>query len=196
MRVVKVEKKKQIVYGEVYAPGIPDTDGEFMVAETIEKMAHEFMRNMRLNQVDTNHNNEVVERACVIESFVARENDPDFIPGSWVVGVHIPDEQVWDMIEKQEINGFSLEALVKKRKSTVTMEIPAVLSGMTDVCKDHDHEFFVSYDDDGNFLGGKTSVNMGHSHLIKRGTVTEDADSHNHRFSYMELIHGEKDSNG
>jgi hypothetical protein len=188
MRVIKTEQKKQIVWGEVYAPGVPDTDGEFMSAETIEKMAYEFMRNQRLTKVDKHHNNEIVEDTCVVESFVARKGDPDFIEGAWVVGVHVPDKDTWAEVEKQELNGFSLEAMVKKRKTTLTMEIPSVLSGKTDNADNHTHEFFVTYDDDGNFLGGKTSVSMGHSHSIKRGTVTEEYDGHAHRFSYVELM--------
>jgi hypothetical protein len=190
MRVKKAEPKKQIVMAEVYAPDVPDSDGEFMDAETIEKMAYEFMKNLRLTQVDKNHDNEIVEGSCIVESFIARKGDPDFIEGAWVVAVHIPDADTWAEIEKQELNGFSLEAMVKKRKTTLTLEIPPVLSGKTDAINNHHHEFFVSYDEDGNFLGGKTSVSMGHSQTIKRGTVTEDFDGHAHRFSFVELING------
>lgn len=192
MRVKKADAKKRIVMAEVYVPGVPDTDGEFMSAETIEKMAHDFMRNLRLSQVDTSHDNQVVEGACVVELFIARKGDPDFIEGAWVVAIHVPDDKVWEQIEKQELNGFSLEALVRKRKTTMIIEIPPVLSGKTAEAKEHTHEFFVSYDEDGNFLGGKTSVSMGHSHVIKRGTITEEHDGHAHRFSYVELIHGKE----
>jgi hypothetical protein len=188
MRVTKADGKKQIVMAEVYVPGVPDTDEEFMTSETIEKMAYDFMRNLRLDQVDKNHDNEIVDGCCVVESFIARKGDPDFIEGAWVVAMHVPDKETWDQIEKQELNGFSLEALVRKRKTTLTMEIPPVLSGKTDTSEDHTHEFFVSYDEEGNFLGGKTSVSMGHSHIIKRGTITEESDGHAHRFSYVELL--------
>ena len=34
-----------MVYGEVYVPDRKDKDGNFMAAETIEKMAHDFMKN-------------------------------------------------------------------------------------------------------------------------------------------------------
>lgn len=44
--VIKSEDaKKRIVWAEVYAPNRPDSDGEFMDAEGICKMAYEFMRN-------------------------------------------------------------------------------------------------------------------------------------------------------
>ena len=35
---------KQIVYAEVYAPNVLDTHGDYMTAETIEKMAHDFLK--------------------------------------------------------------------------------------------------------------------------------------------------------
>ena len=41
----KSDAKKQIVFGEVYVPDRKDTDGNFMTAETIEDMAHDFLVN-------------------------------------------------------------------------------------------------------------------------------------------------------
>ena len=43
----KSDAKQQIVFGEVYVPDRRDTDGNFMTAETIEKMAHDFLANKR-----------------------------------------------------------------------------------------------------------------------------------------------------
>ena len=45
-RVVDFKKKtaaKQLVFGEVYVPNDRDTDGNWMTADTIEKMAHAFL---------------------------------------------------------------------------------------------------------------------------------------------------------
>lgn len=194
MLVKKSDEEKRLVYAEVYAPiekGMPDSDNEFMTAETIEAAAHSFLRNMRLDQIDVEHDNRVVEGCCVVESFIARKGDPDFIEGSWVVGVYVPDDETWQKIKNQELNGFSLEAMVHKVPGELEMDIPPVLSGKTDSVEDHTHEFFVSYDEEGNFLGGKTSVNMGHSHNILRGTITEVSKGHAHKFSYIELVdHG------
>jgi hypothetical protein len=180
---------QQMVWGEVYAPNIPDADGDIMTAEEIQAMAYKFMREKKTDKVDLQHNNKIVAGAAVIESFIARKGDPHFIEGAWVVGVHVPDKQVWSMVKKGEINGFSMEALVTRRKSQMEVEIPPVIMGRVTKHEDgHDHEFFVSYDDNGRFLGGTTSSVNGHSHVIKRGTVTEPANGHNHRFSYVEKL--------
>ena len=104
----KSDSKKQIVYGEVYVPDRRDTDGNFMTAETIEKMAHDFMMNRRNTQISKSHDGNT-DKGCVVESFIAREGDPDFIAGSWVVGVHVPDVEIWKSIEDGRLTGFSIE---------------------------------------------------------------------------------------
>lgn len=181
---------QQMVWAEVYAPMIPDADGDVMSAEDIQTMAYKFMRERKTDRVDIQHDNKTTS-AYVIESFIARKGDPTFIEGSWVVGVHVPDKATWGLIKKGEINGFSMEAMVTRKSSVIELEIPPVISGMVTKADDgHDHEFFVSYDDEGQFLGGTTSTVNGHSHIIKRGTVTEVTDGHNHRFSYVEKLTG------
>jgi hypothetical protein len=180
-----------IVWGEVYIPDIPDSDGDFMDEVTVRNMAYQFMRDKKLASIDIEHNNVLVNGATVVESFVARENDPDFIPGSWVVGMYVPDDVIWDKIKKREINGFSIEALVKRSPVEVEIELPPVISGVTKQEQNHSHKFYVSYDSEGNFLGGRTDDFNGHYHDIKRGTITEKAEGHNHLFAYVdELVAG------
>ena len=104
----KSDSKKQIVFGEVYVPDVKDTDGNFMTKETIEKMAHDFLANSRTTQISKSHDGNQ-DKGCVVESFIAREGDPDFIPGSWVVGVHVPDVKIWKQVEDGTLTGFSIE---------------------------------------------------------------------------------------
>ena len=85
-----------------------------MTAVEIQKMAHEFIRAGKMAQIDLMHGNKIVSGASVVESFVADETDSRFLPGSWVIGVHIPDAQLWGAIKKGEIGGFSMEALVTR----------------------------------------------------------------------------------
>ena len=104
----KSDAKQQIVFGEVYVPDRKDTDGNFMTAATIEKMAHDFMAHSRNTKISKGHDGNT-DKGCVVESFIAREGDPDFIAGSWVVGVHVPDAKIWKSIEAGELTGFSIE---------------------------------------------------------------------------------------
>lgn len=186
-----VKEDERLVFAEVYAPNRPDSDGEFMDAEGIKKMAYEFMQRMELDSVDSYHDNNLVPGCCVVESFIARKGDPDFIEGSWVVGMHVNNDEMWDKIKKGEINGFSMEAMVQKEIVNVSMEIPPVVQGKTLKAgdDDHIHTFYVAYDDEGKFLGGRTDMaNDGHFHVIKRGSVTEKSGEHAHRFSHLDDI--------
>ena len=104
----KSVKPEQIVFGEVYKPDEKDTDGNFMSRETIAKMAHDFLSKQRNAQISKGHSG-AKDKGCVVEIFIVREGDPDFKAGSWVVGVHVPDVEVWKSIEAGDITGFSIE---------------------------------------------------------------------------------------
>lgn len=182
------DEDRRLVYGEVYAPNRPDADREFMLAEDIEAMAHDFMRRMKQDRVDTHHNNEVIPNVVVVESFIARKGDPDFIEGAWVVGVHINDDDTWEKVKKGELSGFSLEALVNYEDVEVEIEMPPIVSGVTSKSEEHTHKFFVTYDKEGNFKGGVTDEVNGHKHAIICGTRTEKAEGHSHMFSAVDDI--------
>ena len=188
--VVKSEDGKpeqHLVYGEVYAPNRPDAQGEFMTKESIQKMAHRFVRERKFDQVDVMHDNKVV-KCEIVESWVAGEGDPTYIPGSWCIAMHIPDEGLWNDFKSGKLNGFSMEAGVVKEVREVEIEIPPVVVGKTSKSDSHEHEFYVSYDDNAKFLGGRTNSVNGHQHLIVAGTHTQEADGHSHRFSSVDSL--------
>ena len=105
--IKKADDEKQIVYGEVYVPNQRDTDGNWMTAATIEKMAHDFMENLRNTHIDKNHDGEI-DKGTVVESFIVRKGDPDYTEGAWVVGVHVSAPDVWEQVKKGELTGFSI----------------------------------------------------------------------------------------
>jgi len=183
----KHDEKEQLVFGEVYSPGFPDSQGDFMTEETIKKMAYDFMKRGLVTRIDLHHTKE--ESGCyIVESFIARPGDPDFIPGSWVIGVKCTDE-VWRMVESGELNGFSFDGRGYRVDAILELEMPEVLEGETDEANGHKHRFTVKFDEKGNFLGGWTDVGPdGSRHRILRGTVTEKDLDHEHRFSFVEVI--------
>lgn len=185
----KLDEDKQIVFAEVYAPDVVDSQGDYMGRAEIEKMAWRFMAHGRVTKVDTNHDlND--NGSIVIESFIARPNDPDYIDGSWVVGVHIPDAGLWEKVKKGELNGFSMYGGSARREKTLEIEIPddGIIKGDTSESEDHAHEYNVRFDERGTFLGGHTDTVNGHTHRITKGTATEEEAGHSHRFSYMEFL--------
>ncbi len=186
--IKKVDEELRIVWGEVYVPWVPDSQGDFMTPAEVRKMAHRFLLDGRTGKVDLQHDNRVNYGSAVVESFITREDDPLFVPDSWVVGVWIPNDQVWEAVKAGELNGFSIEARVLAKEAEIELDVPEEIQGKTATSHGHSHAFTVRFDEEGRFQGGETDTVDGHSHKIVRGTVTEAADGHSHRYSFLEQI--------
>jgi hypothetical protein len=106
--IVKTDSLLQVVFAELYAPDIVDSQRDFMTRDEIRKSCWGFMKSGR-NEIDVEHDG-VVTTCAVVESFIARDDDPVFVPGSWVLGVHVPETELWGRIEKGELNGLGLAA--------------------------------------------------------------------------------------
>lgn len=107
----KFDVEKRLVYAEVYLPDTEDAHGHSMTAEEIEKMAHGFLKNRRTTQIDVNHDNKVDYDCYMVESFIAREGDVDYMPGAWVGVVKVENDDIWASIKNGEITGFSFEGM-------------------------------------------------------------------------------------
>jgi hypothetical protein len=179
--IKRVDDDKRVVYGEVYAPYALDSHGEFMLPEDIELMAHRFMKLELGTSIDTGHDN-VPNGSYPIESFIARRGDPDYTPGAWVLGVKVPDDDIWMQVKSGKLNGFSFQSLVKAKEVEVEYTVVRDHVGMTEVHGDHAHVYFVELDEMGRVVGGRTNTVNGHSHEIVRASVTATAAGHTHRF--------------
>ena len=74
------------------------------------------------------------------------------------------------MVKSGELNGFSLDGFGVRTPKTFVIEMPELLKGETDGVGASQHSFVVKFDQDGNFLGGKTNPALdGHVHQIVRG---------------------------
>lgn len=180
---------ERLVYAEVYAPNTMDTYGEFMSAEDIKLMAHRFMQLDLSQSIDTNHDN-VPNGSYPVESFIARADDPDFTEGAWVLGVHVPDDAVWEAVKSGELNCYSFEAMVRPvdyrvKVATIRDHVGSTKSAEDDKGTDHSHLFFLQVDETGLIRKGVTSPGPdGHVHEITGPSYTQRAgdDGHNHRF--------------
>lgn len=190
-RIAKIDAYRQIVFAEVYVPDYPDSHGDYATADTIEKMAHGFLRDGRSKSIDVEHDNELVE-AYLAESFIAREGDPDFIAGSWVAAVKIEDPGLWQKVLDGQINGFSFEGLARARPGEVEIEVRETVTVKSADAQGHRHDVVLRFDPEtGDFLGGETTPGPdGHVHEVTKGTSTDRAGSpaHSHRFSYIEEV--------
>ena len=204
--VKKADEEMQVVWGEIYIPDIPDTQNDFMTAVEIEKMAHLFlMDGLSVGAVDVQHDGEIRKGCFIVESFIARKNDPEFIEGAWVVAMKICDPDLWEDIKTGKLNGFSMQAQVYSTDRMVTLEIPDQIEGLTQKATngdDHRHQYLVRFDSNGDFQGGVSNVVNGHKHVIRRRSITEMsvdpvgkemADGHFHRYTLLDKLAGREE---
>lgn len=104
----------------VWAPDVPDTDGDFAEADVVKAMAHDYMRNG--GQIDVRHDGAALakERAFVAESFIVSKGDERFsdftdydgepvdVTGSWAVVLKILDPELRKEYREGGWNGVSM----------------------------------------------------------------------------------------
>ena len=185
---------ERCVFAEVLIPDVPNVFGDLWSRAAIRECAYEFMR--RGFGIDVEHDNVDVNAAgalalgggaYVIESFIVREGDPDFIEGSWVIGMKVVDDDLWERILSNEINGYSYEATVSFLPAILADSDDGTRTGYTepDPYDGHRHAFAVLVDANNRPLSGGTDEVDGHSHTISTHTVTDETDGHSHRFNLV-----------
>ncbi len=123
--VLKADNERRLVYGVVYTPNEPDSQGDVATEEEIEKAAHSFLINVAKGAgfVDIEHSDQPVQ-AYVVESFVAPVDfrypgsSRTVKKGSWVAVTYVEDEKLWELV-KTELGGYSM-AGTGKRVSLLT----------------------------------------------------------------------------
>lgn len=179
---------ERVVFAEVLVPEVANVYGDYWTREGIKQAAYMFM--MKGYGIDVEHNNIDVTGLCavVVESFIVRPGDLDFIEGSWVVGMKILDDTLWAGVLSGEINGYSYEALVEFFSGFITMVDDGIRQGVTepDLTDGHTHEFFVLVDETNRPIDGGTTVNDGHSHTISVHTTTDESAGHVHRYNLVQ----------
>lgn len=181
--IKKSDDELQIVWGELYVPGVLDSQNDFMSSDEVLKAAYRWMSKGDVRCIDIQHDRNRTD-AYVVESFIARKGDPDFIEGAWVVGVHVPDPDIWAAVKAGKLNGFSMMG-PGLRGPQEDVSVPSYVEGLTKAEDGHVHNFSVEYGPNGEFIGGRTDEVDGHYHIIRRGTLTEKADGHVHQFDFV-----------
>ena len=101
-RIIKADGNTHHVTGVVYEPMTEDTQGDFMSAESIEKTAHDFLKNCE--GCDLQHDFKLQKGVSVVESWIAKadfEIDGEKVTkGTWLMTAEISDKSLWDKIQK------------------------------------------------------------------------------------------------
>lgn len=119
------KNEKHLIVGAALIPDKPiyrNQDGEeFYIKfsrETIEKMAHDFIKKGFTNSFTEQHE-QPLGGIAVVESWI-KEGDGDKaasygfdVPdGTWMIMSKVYDVDLWDKIKSGELNGYSIEAMV------------------------------------------------------------------------------------
>jgi DNA adenine methylase len=121
---VAKSNEEQFVLGVVLVPEEPDLQDDIVSAAEIRNAAHRFME--WYQAIGLQHERSTSIK--VLESFIAPTDlqlgDTLVKAGSWLVGVHVTDPQIWAMVKDGRLRGFSIGGYAN-RVPVAESEVPA-----------------------------------------------------------------------
>lgn len=120
VQFLKADAPKRIIWGIVLEPEVEDSHGDIVSAADIELAAHRFMYQRR--PIALQHVVNAPESVRPVESYIAPVDYEVETPrgtelvrkGSWVVAAHVPDPELWALIESEGFTGWSIAGWGKK----------------------------------------------------------------------------------
>lgn len=125
-QILLEKEEKRIVCGAVLIPNrpiyrwTPDL-GDFYLeftSEVIEKLAFDYMKKNNNSSVTLDHETNA-SNVYLVESWIKttendKSNDLGFnLPvGTWFASMRVDDEETWQRVKNEELNGFSIESFV------------------------------------------------------------------------------------
>lgn len=110
--VRRAEAEQRIVFGIVYEPNVPDAYGTWASAEEIAKWAHLWLARFQ-NNTD-GHTRFVNDKVEIYESYIApvdfKIGGRSITKGTWLLMMHVRDDEMWDSIKRGDLTGFSIGA--------------------------------------------------------------------------------------
>lgn len=118
----EMDDEKQIAYAPAMVPNQQDKDGDIVPDKIVEHSAHEFLKELRNDEIDADHetpisfDNASKNRGTVVESWTLDESEEmetvdgeikTYPKGTWMLAVKFKDE-TWDRIKSGEITGYSI----------------------------------------------------------------------------------------
>lgn len=122
-------EEKHMLYGAVLVPDkdiyrVDDRGNEFLLSftrESIEKMAYDFIKSYRQDNITLMHE-EYANEITLVETWIKSDMEhdksvalglnKDLTIGTWFVGMKVNNIEIWEKIKNGELNGFSVESLI------------------------------------------------------------------------------------
>lgn len=108
---VDLEKEEErYVLGVVLEPEAEDAQGDIYSVDEVRQTAHKFMDEFR--NIGYMHDEIVNKKVSILESFLSPEgfaiNEKSVKKGTWLLGLRVKDDSLWDQIKSGEITGLSI----------------------------------------------------------------------------------------
>jgi len=109
--ILKSDDEKQLIYGVVMKPDVPDSQGDVASREEIEEAAHVYLEKSRF--IDYRHEKVLPQSSAIpVESYIApvdfEMNGRKVPAGSWVMVTHIKDPKIWKEVKEGLIKSYSI----------------------------------------------------------------------------------------
>lgn len=119
--ILKADEERRIIYGPVLIPDEVDAQGDVITADAIEKAAHDYLERYNLSS-RTGYMHRVFSKDLrVVESFIAPQDltfgDRVMPKGTWILGMHVVDDDAWKRVRSGEIRGFSIGGVAKEARA-------------------------------------------------------------------------------
>lgn len=115
-RIVKADDEKQIAYMPVLVPDIEDAQEDVVTAEDVEAAAHRFAKEYAAGQAQLGLDHRSTldrEAAIVVETWIEKADvtygEEIVSAGTWMIGVHAADAEVWQSLKTLQRTGASIE---------------------------------------------------------------------------------------
>jgi hypothetical protein len=119
-----MSEEKRIVIGPLLIPNKmierKGEDGEsyyvYFSKDTIRKIAEKFFKEMKHNNTDINHDEDITQKNTLLESWIVEDpiHDKSYnygyrLPkGTWVGSYKVNDDETWTKIKEGKLKGFSV----------------------------------------------------------------------------------------
>ena len=118
LRVCKADSttEERYVLGIVLEPDTVDSQGDIYTAETIRQSAYLFME--EYGNIGLQHSGLINDKVKILESWIQREDTmiggQAVKAGTWMLAVHVIDDELWAKVKDGRITGFSIGGRAKR----------------------------------------------------------------------------------
>lgn len=143
------EQEEGLIYAPAMVPDEPDKEGDVVPTPVVEKAAHDYMRNLRNEEVDADHETPIQmdeainSRGTVVESWLLKEekqfetaegDTQTYQEGTWMMGIDA-EKEVYERFKAGELSGLSImgtPSVVKSEESQTLIQADEETDIMTE----------------------------------------------------------------